>query len=217
METGFPHVVRCCLIFFSLLFLTGCGGSPSKGLLEKYQTTEQTPAAFGVCKGYGCTRYLRINMTAEEWQSVLAAFDPAPEDAAAERRALAVAVSRIEQIVGPKTNTENDAPGAQIVNLNTSGQMDCIDEAFNTTTYLNMLSRAGMLRWHRVGHPLRRGYVFDGWPHNTATIHEKNSDNDIEGPGHYVVDSWFHGNGIAPEIVPASQWAEGWSPQTVRP
>lgn len=63
-----------------------------------------------------------------------------------------------------------------------------------------------MLQWHDTGPSAQRGYIFNGWPHNTATLIERGS----RSP--YTVDSWFHKNGELPETVPLADWLAGWSP-----
>ena len=82
------------------------------------------------------------------------------------------------------------------------GQLDCISESMNTTTYLQQLSDAGLLRWHgveerRVRHPL----IFN--VHWTAVIRD-----DTTGI-RYAVDSWFLDNGEPPFIQPLDQWLSG--------
>ncbi|MCW8890369.1 MAG: hypothetical protein OQL20_06910, partial [Sedimenticola sp.] len=85
-------------------------------------------------------------------------------------------------------------------------RMDCIDESTNTTNYLYMIQQAGALRWHHLKEPVTRGFFFFGWPHTTAVIQQQDTKTE------WAVDSWFHDNGIAPEIIPLKQWAAGWNP-----
>jgi len=167
---------------------------------------------FGVCKGYGCKYYLKTGLTDEEWQKISDVFVEPAKTPEQERELIKVAIGLFEQIIGPKTGTAMDDAGAQIINFSTRDQMDCIDEAFNSSTYLFLLRKARLIKLHTLGKPLRRGNYIDRWPHNTATIHEIGKEVIIKGDGHYVVDSWFHVNGAPPEIIPAAQWATGWSP-----
>jgi len=202
-----PEVMLSMLMAFSLaLVLCGCGGSPARDLLMEVEGRPQSPDRFGVCKGYGCDELVLTSFSTREWARIEAIFDDPAPDATSERRRIAEAVGEVERLVGPKTGTDRDAPGAAIINFSRQGQMDCIDEAFNTTLYLRMMADAGLLRWHDVGEPARRGYVVDGWPHNTATVIGRNT-----GRG-WAVDSWFHGNGVPPEIVPLDVWLDGWTP-----
>lgn len=203
--------MRNLFICLLTMVVTACGASPATRLLQQHHTDLIIVQDFGICKGYGCRYYLKTGLGPEEWQRIVAVFVGVPENAAEERIAIKKAISLFEQMVGPKTGTENDAAGAQLINLSTRGQMDCIDEAFNSTTYLYLLRMTGLIRYHRLGQPLRRGGTLR-WPHNTATLHELDPEANGE-TGHFVVDSWFHTNGAEPEIVPAAQWSRGWSPQ----
>lgn len=194
------------------LTLAACGGSPSMNLLKKQHSDLISPQEFGICKGYGCKIYIRTGLTAAEWRRIVDIFATPAEDAAEERLLIKRAIGLFERLVGPRTGTDADDPGSRILNFSPKDQMDCIDEAFNSTTYLYLLRKAGLVHYHILGKPLRRGYFFDRWPHNTATIHQAGSEKKVGGAGHYVVDSWFHSNGREPEIIPARQWLRGWSP-----
>jgi hypothetical protein len=84
--------------------------------------------------------------------------------------------------------------------------MDCIDESTNTTTYLKIFQRADLLRWNEVVEPATRGWFLFGWPHTTAVIRDKTT-NDL-----YAVDSWFLDNGLPATVVPLAIWKEGFRP-----
>ena len=204
--------MRNLIVCLFTMMVAACGSSPTSRLLQQHHTDLIIVQDFGICKGYGCRYYLKTGLDPEEWQRIVAIFSQAPKNAVEERVAIKKAIALFEQMIGPKTGTDKDAAGAQIINLSTRGQMDCIDEAFNSSTYLYLLRTAGLIRFHRLGQPLRRGNYLNRWPHNTATLHEIDPEANVE-RGHYVVDSWFHANGEAPEIVPATQWSQGWSPQ----
>src|SRR5262249_47608067 len=151
------------------LALAACGPSPSIGLLKDH-VAKDTPRNFVVCANYQCTARYNVVMSDAEWGQVRAVFDPPAADPAAERQQISLAIGVMELIVGSKTNTTNDRPGATIVTTNTKGQIDCIDESHNTSTYLHMIERDHLLKWHTVGDPIIRGHVIDRWFHNTATV-----------------------------------------------
>lgn len=200
-------VVLCAAV------LAACSHAPSRELVRDYGHWNESPERFGVCMGYGCAEIHMTGLKPAEWAGVREIFG-APGNAAEERAAIARAVGLIERLVGPRTGSDGDRPGAAIVNFRRQGQMDCIDEAFNTTSYLRFLERDGLLRHHAVGLPVRRGSFIDRWPHNAATIMEKGIGSQAGGAGvAYVVDSWFHGNGVPPEVLPLAEWMAGWSPE----
>lgn len=200
-------MIRACKVPVLLLAIAagGCITSPDVYLLGKYGKNIGV-SGFDVCKNYGCKARVHVGFDAGEWGSVREVFAGRPENAAAERERIRAAIAMMERIVGPKAGTANDGPGAPIINIETEGQLDCIDEAYNTTTYLRLLASEGLLKWHDVGDPHQRGDFITGWPHNTATVIER------ETHTAYTVDSWFHANGILPEVVLLSDWLAGWSP-----
>lgn len=202
-------IQKFLIIIFSL-FVVGCSFSSNKKLAG-HADDLKSHNHFGVCYGYGCKYYQKTGLTDQEWQNIKLIFFPEAESPQEEREMIAKAIARIEQYIGPKTGTDNDDPGAQIINFDTRDQMDCIDEAFNTTSYLYLLQQDGLIKMHELGRHYRRGFKIGRWAHSTATIHEKGMERIVGGPGHYAVDSWFHKNGALAEIVPAADWIKGWS------
>ncbi len=197
------------MMLLAPLALAGCGPSPTIGLLEDH-VDNVTRGNFVVCANYQCTARYNVAMTDAEWAKVRAFFDPQAADPAAERRQIALAIGQIERIVGPKTNTVKDRPGATIVTTRTNGQMDCIDESHNTSVYLHLIERDHLLKWHEVGQPIIRGHVIDRWFHNTATV------TDTTTGVKWVIDSWFGANGEAADVVTAEVWLNGWEPETFK-
>ena len=200
-------MLRKAALLASLLLCAACAYSPSNWLQSKYGQTAKL-SAFTVCRDYGCSKRVTASFSGEEWGRVRALFAAAPTNAAEERERVRRAVALIETMVGPKAGTANDRAGADIVTRDREGQLDCIDEAFNTSTYLRFLEGDRLLQWHDIGPSAQRGYIFNGWPHNTATIVERETQRS------YTVDSWFHANGELPETVPLADWLGGWSPPT---
>lgn len=192
--------------------VTACGFSSNEKLIG-HADDLKSHQRFGVCYGYGCKYYQKTGLTEGEWRLIRALFMNSSKSAAEERFRIAQAIAMIEQFIGPKTGTELDKAKAQVINFNTRGQMDCIDEAFNSTTYLYLLSQDGLFRWHSLGAPLRRNFNELSYPHSTATIHEVNKEKTVGGEGHYVVDSWFHKNGALAETPPAKVWLGPWYPE----
>lgn len=163
------------------------------------------PAAFSVCHGHTCARLDTVSLDHEKWQRVKNIFSPPATDAETERRHIAQAIALLETLVGPLTGTAGDK-GKNLDGVGQEGQMDCIDESLNTTTYLKVLKAEGLIRWHEVESRSTRGFFIFGWPHSTAVIREAQSDRA------FAVDSWFEENGAPPHIVPLEAWKSGWRP-----
>ncbi len=189
----------------ALLAVAACARTSDR-LVERYGGPAPSPSRFTVCYNHGCRTQTVVRLSAVEWAEIEAEFGPPAVDAAAERERVARAVARIERLVGARTGTAGDL-GRNGAAPYWQGQLDCIDEAVNTTTYLHMMQAGGLLQWHQVGPPAHRGLSIGRWPHNTAVIQET-----VSGAA-FAVDSWFFDNGLSPPIVPLEAWRQGWSPE----
>jgi len=167
--------------------------------------TDPTPARFSVCSEHTCQRVAVVGLHPEQWQRERRLFLSPPLDAVQERERIAQAIALMEAMVGPLTGTEHDK-GRNFQGVGVAGQMDCIDESTNTTTYLTMLLKDGLLKWHSVEDRATRGFFIFGWPHTTAVIRETGSG------ALFAVDSWFLDNGAEPFILPLAMWTQGWKP-----
>ncbi|MCC3861430.1 hypothetical protein [Pseudemcibacter aquimaris] len=196
---------------FLILMVSACSYSNDK--LIGHADNLESHRSFGVCHGYGCKNYQTTGLTDQEWARVEYIFNGDVKNAEEERMLIAKSIALIEQFIGPKTGTANDKAKAAVISLNTKGQMDCIDEAFNTSSYLYLMRQAGFIKFHTLGKPLRRNFNELSYPHSSATIHEIGKEKIITGDGHFVVDSWFHENGALAEIIPASTWDAPWYPK----
>ncbi|HEY0843677.1 hypothetical protein [Methylotenera sp.] len=170
---------------------------------------KQTPKleAFEICTGGGCAEIKQVAVTVDEWQVINTIFEDAipTKDAVLERRHIAEAIGALEKIVGAKTGTSTDRAGT-FDNSRYPGQLDCNDEAINSTTYMRLMYQHGLIKLHVVEDMRTRSYFLFGWPHSTAVIHE------LATGERYAVDSWFYDNGYPATIVPFASWKSGYFP-----
>ena len=167
--------------------------------------TEPTYGRFSVCHDHSCQTVVTLSLSLSEWDQITSPLQPASIAASDERAAIATAVSIMETVVGRLTGTDADK-GGNIKGFGQAGQMDCIDEATNTSTYMNMLAGDGLLQHHSVADRSTRFGIFAGMPHTTAVIREN-----VSGKL-FAVDSWFFDNGKAPAIIEMQEWKAGWDP-----
>lgn len=188
------------------LLLAGCSATASQDrFLTKYADPDPDLEAVVICHGYGCREQDVVDLR-PYWAAIVEPLrEPAP-DAAAERVRIAESIGRFESAVGTLTGTTADV-GGTFAGFAQEGQLDCVDEATNTTTYLTLLADAGLLRWNEVRAPMSRGFFVNGWPHTSAVVVAA-----ATGEA-WVVDSWFHPNGSAAEIVMLDDWLGGWDPE----
>jgi hypothetical protein len=206
--------IRPALCAALALSLSCCAGTstPSRfstddgGDLMSHVDRDATPEAFGVCHGHNCHFHDTVRLTAAQWQEIRALFAPAPASPAEERARIGKAVALVETAVGELLGTKADRPRAPAIAVDPT-QLDCVDEATNTSTVLHMLGNAGLLRWHAVGEPAVRGSPFLLSIHFTAVVTEKGTG------APYAIDSWFHATGVLPEIVPLARWSDGYDPE----
>ena len=164
-----------------------------------------TMSSFEICHGGGCAEVSPVSLSDEEWQQVSAIFDNNAQNPAEERAQIAQAIGVLESLVGNKIGTAGDLAGT-FGNSGHSGQLDCNDEAINSTTYMRLLLENGLIQLHAIEDTRTRNFFFTGWPHSTAVIH------DIKTGERYAVDSWFYDNGHAATIVPIAVWKANFQP-----
>ncbi len=168
----------------------------------------QTPtlSQFEVCQGGGCAQSNLLGISEAEWVSVTQLFKAKANSASEERQQISQAIGELERIIGAKNGTSTDLAGT-FDNANVPGQLDCNDEAINTTTYLRLLKSNGLIPFHEIEDTRTRNFFFTGWPHTTAVIHETKTG------ARFAVDSWFYDNGHAATIVPFATWKANYQPE----
>jgi hypothetical protein len=158
-----------------------------------------------VCHAYGCRMQTAFRFTDADIAALktLMTKTRKADTAFEERRAVAYAIGWMERRTGDVIGTSADRPGMDFEGSGDPTQQDCVDEATNTTSYMLILERNGLLKHHTVGTPfskenLLRGVA--GWPHWTAVLKENSNGQK------WAVDSWIYANGENPAIVEAEKW-----------
>ncbi|ATI02273.1 MULTISPECIES: hypothetical protein [Cycloclasticus] len=183
-----------------LTLLAGCA-------LPKKELVTVPADAFEVCYGYGCKTVQTVTLDDAQWFTIEQLFSPKAASAKIERQQLSLAIAQMETFIGGITHTQDDLPGTFAAFFqDRSHQMDCVDEATNTTLYLRLFRERGLMRFHKEGYRINRGFFLNGWPHTSAVIEQ------LDSGKRFAVDSWFHKNGIKPEIIPIDLWYSGWHP-----
>ncbi|WP_438969909.1 hypothetical protein [Methylophaga sp.] len=164
-----------------------------------------TPELFSVCHDLSCHSISQVHFSTQQWQRVEAIFNPAATSAEMERQQIKQAIALLENIVGKQIGTDVDHAENHLTGSR-QGQLDCIDEATNTSVYLRLIETENLLSWHQTASRTSRGPLSGQAPHNTATII------DIAQKQRYAVDAWFGANGEPPAIIYLSDWYQGWRP-----
>lgn len=156
-----------------------------------------TPPLFQACTDFHCDIVEPVSIADQEWQKIRNLFS-SPPSASDERRQIRQAIADIETLVGRQIGTSRDlakngGDGEE------RGQLDCIAESKNTTTYLKLMEQDGLLRWHSVKErKLRVTWIVNY--HWTAVVEQ------ISDGSEYAIDSWVLKNGEPPIVQPLESW-----------
>ncbi len=199
-----PRRAAAFLVLALAAVLAGCAGQ-SDGKPKAWYATHGGVAPKGdriyVCHGFGCYWRTAFTYSRRDLRHLRRILRKGRRSPAAERKAIARAVSWSEKRVAKTVGSANDVGGLDLHNAGVRGQMDCIDEATNTTSLLRIAERRGYLKYHRVTSPVARGFFLDGrYPHATAVVAEKKSGKT------FAIDSWPHPNGALPDVMPLEAW-----------
>jgi hypothetical protein len=179
----------------------------STTFLDLHAESNPTIASFRECHGFACAEQSRVSLNAKQWRQVTAAFKPPAKDARTERRQISQAVTVVRRAVGAQTGTGvhqwTHKDMLILPNMGDKTQLDCIDEAVNTWTYMTLMERGGLLRFHRVAQ-LSNAADMTG-PRNTAVLQEKNG-------GYYAIDPALVDFGELPPVIPLATWMGKWPP-----
>ena len=163
-----------------------------------YTPFTASAVSFSVCWDYECGIQKTIDITDEQWIFITTPLTSKATSAKQERQYIRQSIARFEQVVGRITGTDKDiAENAE--GAGDPGQMDCIDESTNSTTYLKLLAQRQLLTFHQVEEPqVRNKWIFD--VHWAAVISESSNRQK------FAVDSWFLDNGHPPYIQALDAW-----------
>lgn len=158
--------------------------------------------AIPVCFDFGCRNRVTVNLPVSDWDSVAGWFREPAATAAEERDQIRRAIGWMEVLIGRHTPTHRDLAADELTaaGRRESGQLDCIDESVNTTTYLRLFESSGFLKHHVVIEEAYRRALFD--QHWAGQIRERATGR------RFVVDSWFQPNGYLPIIQDSEDWED---------
>jgi len=177
--------------------------------LSQFATAEPTLADFTVCHGFGCAERSNASLNLAQWRKVKAEFHPRARNAKAERQQIAKAVALIQRMVGPQTGTAvhqwTHRNKLIYPNFGDTTQLDCVDEAVNTWTYMTLMERGKLLRFHSVAQLANAGGLNDPFMRNTAVLKQKDGT-------YYAIDASIVDGGVPPPIIPLTTWIAHWPP-----
>jgi hypothetical protein len=202
------RVISSIIMVVFALGLAGCTferEGPPEYHFQEFKSREPSGNTVFVCHAYGCQMQTPVKFGPEQVKQIadLMKKTKKADTAAEERRAIAYAVGWMEVYAGNITGTKDDRPGMEFNGPGDPTQQDCVDEATNTTSYMMILQKNNLLKFHTVGRPFSRGNILLGvsnWPHWTGVLWETSNKQK------WAVDSWIYANGENPAVVEAEKW-----------
>jgi hypothetical protein len=180
--------------------LAAASSESGAAFLEKLSLSSEPARVVIVCHGFGCAYRDQLVLTPARLTYLHGLLGTA-RSAREERKALARAVAWFDREGGRAAGTVGRIARAGAGTRSGPAQMDCIDLTANITELLIALDENKLLKYHRVGEPVSRGFIVDGkQPHTTPVIVE------IGSGTQWSVDSWTKAYGQSPDIMTISQW-----------
>jgi len=198
------HAPFAILFGFAPGILGGCvykQEGPPEAHFEQFSTKPPKADSVTVCHAYGCkaqTPFAFKPSDIAEISDVMTRVrrNDSPRE---ERRAIAYAIAWMERRVAPTVGTASDRPSMDFIGSGDESQQDCVDEATNTTSYLLVLKRHGLIQRHSVEQPFAKDDL-SHWTHWAALIREKESGE------RFAIDSSSGANGENPTVQAAASF-----------
>jgi hypothetical protein len=188
----------------ALISLGGCTyeqEGPTDLHFEKFAAKPPKLDTVTVCHAYGCKQQTKFAFTQADIAEIsdLMARVPRNDSPAEERRAIAYAIAWMERRVAPTVGTASDRPSMDFGGSGDSTQQDCVDEATNTTSYLLVLARHGLIKHHEVERPFAKDSLTH-WTHWAAVIRQTDDGE------RFAIDSSSGANGENPTVQAAASF-----------
>jgi hypothetical protein len=188
----------------ALALLGGCvyrEAGPPEAHFKTFASKPPQGDTVTVCHAYGCKAQTAVTFTQADMAELFVVMTTVPRDDSPreERRAIANAIGWMERRVAPAAGTASDRPSMDFRGSGDRSQQDCVDEATNTTSYLLVLDRHGLIRHHAVERPFAKD-DFGKWTHWAALIKEKQSGE------LFAIDSSASVNGENPTVQSAASF-----------
>jgi hypothetical protein len=198
------HAPFAILFGFAPAILGGCvykQEGPPEAHFEQFSTKPPRADSVTVCHAYGCkaqTPFAFKPSDIAEISEVMTRVrrNDSPRE---ERRAIAYAIAWMERRVAPTVGTASDRPSMDFFGSGDESQQDCVDEATNTTSYLLVLERNGLIQHHSVEQPFAKDDL-SHWTHWAAVVREKSSGE------RFAIDSSSGTNGENPTVQSAASF-----------
>lgn len=169
----------------------------------KYGAARPRGTRATLCSAYGCKTQQKFTFSDKFMNGLRAIFmEMRTNDGFSERLFLKKAIAAMERESMESTGLQNDRPSIDLFGNLDPGQLDCVDEATNTTSFLLILNDAGLLRYNRILGPIWKGGL-TRWTHYAALIVDRKT------KVQYAIDSGVTKQGGEPYIIEEGKFYVG--------
>ncbi|MFT5445557.1 MAG: hypothetical protein ACI9DC_000718 [Gammaproteobacteria bacterium] len=187
--------------------------STSEPLPPDYQIHADGSVTQRLCFNWSCASRQYVTFTAAEMANVAQQMALCPGDNLHDRlQRMRIGVWQMEVLAEKYQPVLANDQGLNDFDYDKDGRMDCIDNASNTSTALNVLHDFGLLPgWRMEESKTRNPFSLD--VHWSAAVVDARDSEDEEAV--WVIDSWFRANGHLPVVMPLNAWGNsliGWEP-----
>jgi len=184
----------------------GCaysGAGPVEVHYQKYKARMPEGDRVFVCSAYGCRTQTPFRFSEADLAEIRKIMAKGLASPIAEREATKTALAWMGHRADTAVGTAGDRPGDDMAGNGDPGQMDCVDVATNLTSYMLVMERHKLFRYHTVGsiyvkEDIRRGW--SGWTHYAGILIDNRSQQK------FAVDGWLLASGKPPEITEVERW-----------
>jgi hypothetical protein len=213
VKLGGSAVLRSVPVIMLAASLSACvsgGGSDPRIHYVAFDAEPPRGNRITVCHAYTCkmqTPYTFSRQDIAEIRAVMAKVKKG-DTPAEERRAVAYAIAHIEVKIGRKLGIK-DRAGMQFTASGDPEQLDCVDVATNTTSYLLVMKENGLIKYHTVEGTMSKENLAKGfaqlnpvkyWPHWSAILKDTTTGQK------WAVDRWPFDQGENPAVQKVEEW-----------
>lgn len=184
--------------------------SVSSPLLPEYEINPNGSVTLRICFNWSCAYRETITFTLDDMKLVKKNMSSCTGTTLNDRlQRLRIGIWQMESLAEKYQPLLANDLAINDFEQEIEGRTDCIDNASNTTTYLQILRDIGELPGWKVSPTTVRNRFDITAVHWTAVI------TDMETGLPWSVDSWFRPNGHLPMVMPLQSWVDekkGWEP-----
>ncbi len=148
-----------------------------------------------VCSAYGCKTQQKFTFSDRFIEAMKKLYtDLGVSDGFSERQFIKKAIAAMEKESMVSLGLKDDRPSIDLFGNGDPGQLDCVDEATNSTSFLLILNDAGLIKHHRILGPIWKGGL-TRWTHYAALIEDRKT------KVQYAIDSGVTKQGGEPYII----------------